>query len=282
MWVFCVVQRRLDFWASTDVRITHSLVFRVVHLVFSLTVWIAPDWLRCEYTDHLSLDTNSSAGRTNSPLYTFEPENVSGEEEKKGGENKFKGRLADIPSICHLEPHTIKGPCEWSLLSEEREPLAAADFLQRSINWARPKRAVHVPLTSERRAAHCTLRQRSSGFSWLPFSVLIRCIHVLTRQKMQSRQMLPFWGDIMVLIIPLVIQQCTLKRHYRRGLRGPRQSPQDIYRSALCTFNADMVPCFTSASFKCCQIISHYRNLLHYASTLHSLCVPAVMLLKWH
>lgn len=218
MWVFCVVQRRLDFWVSTDVRITHSLVFRVVHLVcyfyFFLTVWIAPDWLRCEYTDHLSLDTNSSAGQNEfSSLYTFEPQNVSGEGEKKGGENKFKGRLADIPSICHLKARTIKGPCEWSLLSEERESLAAADFLQRSINWARPKRAVRVPLTRERRAARCTLRQRSSGFSWLPFSVLIRCIHVLTRQKMQSRQMLPFRGDIMVLIIPLVIQQCTLKRH---------------------------------------------------------------------
>lgn len=41
------------------------------------------------------------------------------EREEKGG-NKFKGRLTDIMSICHLAPRAIKGSCEWSLLSEQR------------------------------------------------------------------------------------------------------------------------------------------------------------------
>lgn len=36
-----------------------------------------------------------------------------------GGVNKFKGRLADIMSICHLAPRAIKGLCEWSLLLGE-------------------------------------------------------------------------------------------------------------------------------------------------------------------
>lgn len=42
------------------------------------------------------------------------------EREEKGG-NKFKGRLTDIISICHLAPRAIKGLCEWSLLSEQRD-----------------------------------------------------------------------------------------------------------------------------------------------------------------
>lgn len=50
--------------------------------------------------------------------------------------NKFRGRLADIMSICHLAAHRIKGLYEWSLLWEERAAklLATVDFLQRSIN----------------------------------------------------------------------------------------------------------------------------------------------------
>lgn len=55
----------------------------------------------------------------------------------KGGENKFKGRLTDISSICHLAPRTIKGLCEWSLLMEERAArrcwfLAAVDKLSKA------------------------------------------------------------------------------------------------------------------------------------------------------
>lgn len=53
--------------------------------------------------------------------------------EERRKSNKFKGRLADIMSICHLR---IKGLYEWSILWEERaaELPATADFLQRSIN----------------------------------------------------------------------------------------------------------------------------------------------------
>lgn len=41
-------------------------------------------------------------------------------EREEKGRNKFKGRLTDIMSICHLAPRAVKGPCEWSLLSEQR------------------------------------------------------------------------------------------------------------------------------------------------------------------
>lgn len=55
----------------------------------------------------------------------------------KGGENKFKGRLTDTTSICHLAPRTIKGLCEWSLLLEKRAArrcwfLAAVDKLSKA------------------------------------------------------------------------------------------------------------------------------------------------------
>lgn len=118
------------------------------------------------------------------------------EEGKKEKRNKFRARLADIMSICHLAPRSrIKGLYEWSLLWEERAAklLATVDFLQQSINWARPKQAVYVPLNSECRLACRTFHRRSSGSSWLLFSVLICCIHVLAMQKIQRRQMLSFW-----------------------------------------------------------------------------------------
>lgn len=120
-----------------------------------------------------------------------------GREERKKKSNKFRGRLADIMSICHLAPRgRIKGLYEWSLLWEERAAklLATVDFLQQSINWAGPKQAVYVPLNSECRLACRTFHQRSSSFPWLLFSVLICCIHALAMQKMQRRQMLSFCG----------------------------------------------------------------------------------------
>lgn len=108
---------------------------------------------------------------------------------------KFKGRLTDIMSICHLAPRTIKGPCEWSLLLEERAAchcwfLAVVDKLSRA--WATRVRPLNQR-ASERGVARCTFARRSSSSSWLLFSVLICCIHVLTMQKMQRRAMVPFW-----------------------------------------------------------------------------------------
>lgn len=86
------------------------------------TAWFSVSYL----TDQSSVEargsflkvTQRSAGGWEFTLDTLEPQNMS-EREEKGG-NKFKGRLTDIMSICHLAPRAIKGPCEWSLLSEQR------------------------------------------------------------------------------------------------------------------------------------------------------------------
>lgn len=143
MWVsfaqMSLVEHRLDFWISTDVRNNHSLVFKDVRLFFFFNslergrlslVWIHRSslarwriqtavWI---YSGSFwaSKCVRSETGRGG-----------------KGGENKFKGRLTDTTSICHLAPRTIKGLCEWSLLLEKRAAphcwfLAAVDKLSKA------------------------------------------------------------------------------------------------------------------------------------------------------
>lgn len=175
-------------------------------------------------------------------------------------------------SICHLAPRgRIKGLYEWSLLWEERAAklLATVDFLQQSINWAGPKQAVYVPLNSECRLACRTFHQRSSGFPWLLFSVLICCIHALAMQKMQRRQMLSFWmgGDIMVLIIHLADTVLHIKPTLAlRGCSGHRiPVAQTFFFIDLRRSDINTTPWLTSASTEDYQIVSHYVN----AASLH-------------
>lgn len=207
-----------------------ACIHRSFLAVWRLQTAIEAEWIYSGYF---------RASRYISEDHKWRQDGWGGREERKKKSNKFRGRLADIMSICHLAPRgRIKGLYEWSLLWEERAAklLATVDFLQQSINWAGPKQAVYVPLNSECRLACRTFHQRSSSFPWLLFSVLICCIHALAMQKMQRRQMLSFCGggDIMVLIIRLVDTVLHIKPTLApRGCSGHRiPVVQTFYRSA--------------------------------------------------
>lgn len=176
-------------------------------------------WKQSEFTPDTSgrRDASAPIGREGDGGGARRKEGREEEEEQQQKKwNKFRGRLTDVS--IHLSPRAACGikkkrkknqkraPYEWSLLGAEAasKQLATVDFLRRSINWARPKQAVYVPLTSEwcmacRGLAHPPQPPppppRLDAWavsSWLLFSVLICCIHALAMQKMQRRQMLPF------------------------------------------------------------------------------------------